>query len=319
MLTRRRTLQLAAAGMATIPNFAWAQAWPGRSIRAIIPYTPGGASDINARIVFEQLAKQLGQPIVVENRPGASGSIGAAVVAKSEPDGYNIVVNSASFTIAAVMLPSLPYDSANDFSAVASLGTMPSPLMVSPRKGYKSVRDLVEAAQKNPGAMSYGSIGVGSTGQLCAELFKLDGKFEAFQVPYKGAPEALLDLLSGRIDFVFSSYLPAKPFIDDRSLTALAVPSRTRAAALPDVPTLVELGYPKTDYPYWNALFVPAKTPRTIVNKLHDETVKAVVVVKDKLAELGIEPDPASPSELDAMVRKQIAVNAELIKVAGIK
>ena len=250
---------------------------------------------------------------------GAGGSIGAAVVAKSEPDGYTMMIHSISHTIAAATYAHLPYDATKDFSAVVSLGAMPNLLMVSPNKGYKNLRDLVEAAQKKPGSISYGSAGVGSISHLSGERLKLAGKFQAVHVPYKGAPDALLDLIAGRIDFFFSPYLPAKPFMENHTLVALAVASTKRSVALPDIPTTAESGYPNTEYAYWNAIFKPVKTPRAIVNKLHDETVKAMDVVKDRLAKTGTEPMITSPSEFDDIVRKQIAINVELVKVAGIK
>jgi tripartite-type tricarboxylate transporter receptor subunit TctC len=243
----------------------------------------------------------------------------AAVVAKSEPDGYTLMIHSISHTIAAATYAHLSYDATKDFSAVVSLGVMPNLLMVSPKKEYKSLRDLVEAAHKKPGAVSYGSAGVGSISHLSGERLKLAGKFQAVHVPYKGAPDALLDLMAGRIDFFFSPYLPAKPFMDGNTLSALAVASAKRSIALPDVPTTSESGYPDTEYPYWNAIFLPAKTPRTIVNRLHDETVKAMDITQDKLAKVGTEPMVTSPAEFDAIVNKQIAANVELVKLAGIK
>lgn len=320
MLTRRRAPQLlSAAAFAATPGPAFGKAWPAKTIHAIIPFPAGGASDVIARIVCEQLSKQLGQTIVVENRSGAAGSIGAAIVAKAEPDGHTILIHSISHTIAAATYSRLPYDAVKDFSAVASLGAMPNLLMVSPAKNYKSLRDLVEAALKNPGTMTYGSAGVGSISHLSGERLKLAGKFQAVHVPYKGAPEALVDLMAGRIDFFYSPYLPAKPFIDDKKLVPLVVASEKRALALPNVPTGAESGYPNTEYPYWNMIFVPAKTPRAIVDKLHDEAVKAMDVVKDKIAKTGTELLSGSPKELDETVRKQIEINKELVKIAGVK
>jgi len=318
MLTRRQALLMTAGAVAATPNLAWAEGWPTRPIHAIVPYTAGGASDVIGRVACDQLSRQLGQPIVVENRGGAGGSIGSAVVAKSDPDGYMLLINSITFTIVAVTYPHLPYDTEKDFSAVASFGAMPNLLMASPKK-YKTAHDLVEAGLKNPGSISYGSGGVGSMAHLSGERFKLAGKFQAVHVPYKGAGDALIDVAGGRIDFFIIPYLAAKPFMDNHSLIALAVASSKRASVLPDVPTMAEAGFPNTEYPFWNMLFAPAKTPRAIVDKLHDETVKAMDVVKDKLAPYGIEPMNESPDELDAVVRKQIAVNAELVKVANIK
>jgi tripartite-type tricarboxylate transporter receptor subunit TctC len=318
MLTRRQALQLTAGAFAAAPTLAQAEAWPTRPIHAIVPYTAGGASDVIGRIACEQLGRQLGQAIVVENRGGAGGSIGSALVAKSDPDGYTLLINSITFTIVAVTYPHLPYDTEKDFSAVAAFGAMPNLLMASPKK-YKTARDLVEAARKNPGSISYGSGGVGSMAHLSGERFKLAGKFQAVHVPYKGAGEALIDVAGGRVDFFIIPYLAAKPFIDNHSLVALAVASSKRSSVLPDVPTMAEAGFPNTEYPFWNMLFAPSKTPRAIVNKLHGETVKAMAAVRDKLAPYGIEPMNESPSELDRIVREQIAINAKLVKAANIK
>src|SRR5665647_83336 len=319
MLTRRQALQLTAAAVASTPNLAWAQSWPARPIHAIVPYTAGGVSDIIGRIVCDQLGEQLKQPIVVENRGGAGGTIGSNVVAKSDPDGYTCLINSITFTITAVTYAHLPYDTEKDFSAVVSFGAMPNLLLVSPKKGYKTVRDLVEAARKNPNSISYASGGVGSMAHLGGERFKHEAGFKAVHVPYKGAGAALIDVAGSRVDFFIIPYLAARPFMDNHSLIALAVASDKRTPVLPDVPTMAEAGFPNTEYPFWNMIFVPSKTPRAIVNKMHDETTKALASVKSKLAPYGIVPMNDSPEQLDAIVRKQIAINAELVKLAGIK
>jgi tripartite-type tricarboxylate transporter receptor subunit TctC len=318
MLTRRQALQFTAAAAISTPKLAWGADWPAKPIRAIVPFSAGGASDIIARTVFEQLAARLGQPIVVENRGGAGGSIGASVVARADPDGYTIMVHSISHTIAAVTYKNLPYDARRDFSAVVSLGSIANLLMVSPKSGYRSLRDLVADAKAKPGTMSYGSAGVGSISHLSGELLKLKAQFDAVHVPYRGSPEALVDLLAGRINFSYNPYLSAKAFIDDGSLVPLAVASMTRSNSLPNVPTTIEAGYPDTEYPYWNAIFVPAKTPRAIVDRLHDEAVKAMNVVQDKLVSYGSEPMITTPAEFDEIVRHQIDINSQLVKIAGI-
>lgn len=319
MVTRRQVLQLAAAAAIGAPSVARSADWPTKPIRAIVPFSAGGASDIIARTVFERLSAQFGQPIVVENRGGAGGSIGASIVARSEPDGYTIMVHSISHTIAAVTYKNLPYDSVRDFSAVVSLGAIANVLMVSPKRGYGSLRDLVADAKSRPGQMTYGSAGVGSISHLSGELLKLKGQFDAVHVPYRGSPEALVDLLAGRIQFSYNPYLSAKSFIDDGSLVPLAVASVKRAASLPNVPTTIESGFPDTEYPYWNAIFVPARTPRAVIDRLHDEASKAMNAVQEKLVSYGIEPMVTTPAEFDAIVRRQIEINAELIKMAGIK
>lgn len=317
MLTRRRTLQLTAAAVAAMPRLGRADAWPTKPVHAIVPYTPGGATDIIGRVVCDQVSQQLGQRIVIENRGGGSGSIGCAAVARSAPDGYTLLINSVSFTILAVTNPHLPYDPEKDFSAVAGLGSMPNLVMVSPKR-YKRVRDLVDAAQKAPGSVSYASAGLGTMAHLSAERFRLAAKFTAVHVPYKGAAEGLLDVATGRVDFFIIPYLSAKSFIDSGQLIAVAVASKKRTHVLPDVPTMAEAGFPDTEYPFWNMIFAPANTPEQIIDRLHKEIVKACSVTNDKLANFGAEPMKESPGELDAIVRNQIKVNADLVKMAGI-
>ncbi len=317
MLTRRRLLQVTAVAIAAKPGLGRAEAWPIKPIHAIVPYTPGGATDIIGRVVCDQVGQQLGQRIVIENRGGGSGSIGCAAVARSAPDGYTLLINSVSFTILPVTNPHLPYDTEKDFSAVAGLGVMPNLLMVSPKK-YKDVRALVEAARKNPGSISYASAGPGTMAHLSAERFKLVGKFKAVHVPYKGAAEGLLDVATGRVDFFIIPYLSAKSFIDSGQLVAVAVASKKRTSVLPDVPTMAEAGFPNTEYPFWNMVFAPADTPRQVIDRLHREFVKACDLTKDKLAKFAAEPMDESPSELDAIVRNQIKINADLVKITGI-
>lgn len=319
MLTRRQTLKMAAGAIAVAPTIARADTWPMRPIRAIVPFSAGGASDIIGRIVCKQLSAQLGQPIAVENRGGAGGTIGAEVVAKSAPDGYTYLIDSITFTITAVTYAHLAYNSERDFAAVAAFGAMPNLLLVSPKKGYKTVRDLVEAARKSPGSISFASGGVGSMAHLSGERFCLAGRFKAVHVPYKGAGHALVDTAAGRVDFFIIPYLAAKPFMDNHSLIALAVASKERSPVLPDVPTMAEAGFPHTAYPFWNMLFAPAKTPRQIIHKMHDEMEKALAVVQSKLTPYGVQPMADSPHQLDEIVRKQIAVNRKLATEAGIR
>ena len=271
---------------------AEAQTWPTKPLRAIVPIAAGSVLDIVPRVVFEQLSTQLGQSIVVENRPGAGGTIGSSYVAKSEPDGYTILVNSSAHTIAPALQPNLTYDPVRDFAAVVPLGVSPFVLVVPPARGFKTARDLVAAAKAAPGAFNFSSPGAGSASHLSAERFRLGAGVHATHVPFKGGVEAMTEVMAGRIDFFFVALGAALPHIRDGKLSALAVNSADRSAALPDVPAIREAGFSDAEYPTWFGLFLPAKTPREIVDRLHRETLKALQEpkVKDKLASLGVEP-----------------------------
>jgi tripartite-type tricarboxylate transporter receptor subunit TctC len=301
-------------------NIAWAQAWPTKPIRAILPVAPGTGVDTVTRLVFHQLSLQLGQQIVIENRGGAGGTIGVAAVAKADPDGYTILAHSSSHTIAPAIYANLPYDPARDLAAVAPFGKMPTALVVSPGKGIRTVHELVAAAKAKPGSFTFASAGVGSTTHLTAERFRLSAGFEAVHVPFRGGgfrPE----VSSGRVDFAFSPIAVALPDIRDGRLLALAVSSRERVSALPDVPTTLEAGFADSDYVLWAGVLVPAKTPRDIVDKLHQETVKALQVpsLREKLATFDVEPMSMTPAEFDAYIRSDIVANGVLAKAAGLK
>ncbi len=221
------------------PN-AWADAWPDRPIRAVIPFGAGSATDVIPRIVFERMAGQLGQPIVVENRGGAGGTIGAGLVAKAKPDGYTLLTNSSAHTIASSIYSNLNYHPANDFAAVGSMGNVPNVLIISPSKGIKTIRDFVAKAKAKPGSFNFASVGVGSAVHLSAERFRVSAGYEAVHIPFKGGSEALTEVIAGRVDYYFCPIATALPHIRDGRLLALAVSSPMRAASLPDVPTTLE-------------------------------------------------------------------------------
>jgi len=317
MLTRRRLLTLSAAAWTAVPDLLHAQTWPAMPIRAIVPYSPGGASDIIGRVVSNQVSTQIKQSIVIENRGGASGAIGCTAVARSAPDGYTLLINSVSMTILAVTNSHLPYDTQRDLIPVAGLGTMPNLLTVSPKK-YKSIRDLVEAARNAGTAVTYGSAGPGTMAHLSAERFRLAAHFNAVQVPYKGAGDALIDVAAGRIDFFIIPYLSARSFLESGQLIAVAVASKKRTSVLPNVPTMAEAGFPNTEYPFWNMVFVPAHTPRQIIERLYTEYLRACRATQTKLAPFGVDPMQETPAQLAAIIRDQIKVNSDLVKRAGI-
>jgi tripartite-type tricarboxylate transporter receptor subunit TctC len=298
-----------------------AQTWPTKPLRAVVPVGAGSTTDIIPRAVLDQVSSQLGQSIIVENRAGAGGTIGSAFVAKADPDGYTVLVHGSAHTISPAIYSNLSYHPARDFAAVIPLGISPSVLVVPPARGWKTVGDLVAAGKAKPGALNFSSVGVGSATHLSAERFRFSAGVDAVHVPFKGGAEAMTEVIAGRIDFFFGPIGLVLPHIRDGKLAALVVNSARRAAALPDVPTTLEAGFTDAEYPIWFGLFLPVKTPRDVVDKLHRETAKALQTpkVRDKLAALGVDPMVMTPSEFDAYVEKEIAVNAALVKAAGIR
>jgi tripartite-type tricarboxylate transporter receptor subunit TctC len=312
---------LSALGLLVVAVQALAETWPTKPMKVIVPIAPGSVIDIVPRAVFGQLAAQLGQAIVVENRPGAGQTLGASVVARSGPDGYTLLVNSSAHAIAPALHPNLAYHPARDFAAVTPLGVTPFVLVVSPDRGFKTARDLVAAAKAKPGAFNFSSPGVGSASHLSAERFRLSAGVAAVHVPFKGGAEMITEIIARRIDFAFVALGAALPQIRDGKLAALAVNSVARSSALPDVPTLRDAGFSDAEYPMWLGLFLPAGTPREIVDKLRRETLKALQEprVKDTLAALGVDPMVMTPTEFDALVSEETRMNEALIKAIGLK
>ncbi len=302
-----------------LAGHAQAQNWPSHPIKAYIPFSAGSATDIIPRAVFDEVSKVLGQTIVVENRGGAGGTLGVGAVVKAEPDGYTILANSSAHTVAPWIVPHLPYDTARDLSAVVMLGRNANVLLVSPEKGWKTVQDLVAAAKQNPGSITYGSAGVGTATHISAERFRQSAGIEATHVPYKGGPEALTDLLGGRIDFYYCPISTAIPLVREGRLLALAVSTPQRAAALPEAPTSLEAGYPNSDYTVWYGVFMPAKTRRPIVDKFYTETTKVLATpgMRERLEKLAVDPFPMQPAEMDKFVADEIAANGKLINAAA--
>jgi tripartite-type tricarboxylate transporter receptor subunit TctC len=328
--TRRQFLSLSGAA-ATAPVLApllartasaqaSAPAWPTKPIRIIVPLTPGSASDVMARIVADQLAAQLGQPIIVENRPGAGNTIGMSAVAKAEPDGYTILVNSSTHTVTPATRSNLGFEM-TDLAAVIPLGNMPVVMIFNPSKGYKKVGDFVAYAKANPGKINYTSAGAGNSSHLNGERFRLAAGIEAVHLPFKGAPEATTEVIAGRADFYFSPLVNALSLIKEGTVQALSVSGSARASALPDVPTTVEAGYPNSEYNFWVGMFAPAKTPADIRTRLYTESAKALQspATRDRLAGLGADPMPLNSAQFEALVKTEIETNTQLVKAAGIK
>ena len=312
--------RLAVLLLSMIPAFAAAQ-YPDRPIKFIVPFTAGSGTDIVARTVGESMSRSMGQPIVVENRPGAGGTLGAAQVAKSPPDGYTLLIHSAGHVANASMYASLPYDTLKDFAGVTPLASLPNVLIVAPSKGYKSLQDLVDNARANRGKLNYGSAGIGSATHMNAEIFRIAAGFDAVHVPYKGTPEAMTETTAGRIDFFFAPLSSALPLIRDGRLQALAVGTAQRSPVLPQVPTTTELGFKQSEYVFWVALLAPAATPKAVIDRLNAEAIKALASpeVKEKLAVLGAEPMPMAPAAFDAFLKAETARMADVVKTAGIK
>jgi tripartite-type tricarboxylate transporter receptor subunit TctC len=298
---------------------AFSQNWPNRAVRLIVPFPAGGAVDVLARTVFDKVTAQLGQAFVIENRLGAGGTIASAAVAKAAPDGYTILVSSSSHTVAPALFGNLSYDAVGDFHGVIPLASLPTVLFVSANKGYNDVGEFVAAAKAK--SLTYGSGGVGNATHLNAERFMLSAGFQALHVPFKGSPEALSEVLAGRIDFSFSALLPAMSLLEDGRLKALAVSSMARATALPNVPTTTEAGYPNSDYSFWAGVMVPKGTPRPVIEILYRETENALQLpdVKAKIRTLGADPMPMTSAEFDKLLADEVRINKELVKSAGIK
>jgi tripartite-type tricarboxylate transporter receptor subunit TctC len=321
-MTPRRVWCLALAGTVLLacPAAAVAQDWPTRTIQLISPFTAGNANDTVARIVTEQVSKQIGQSFVIENRPGGGGVIGAAAVAKAIPDGYTILLHSSSLSSQVVLHKSLPYDPLKDFAPIVLFGIQPSVLVSAPSKGFKSVADLVAAAKAKPGALNYASAGIGSASHMAAERFRIASGIKVQHIPFRGPVEAFTEVLAGRLDFYFLPIAPAIGMIRDGKIVALAVSTPKRSPSLPNVPTTAEAGYPDAQYLFWGGMSGPAKIARRIVNKLHDETQKALDMpaMQEKLAKLGVQPMPMSVDQFDKFFRADVADTIKLAKEVGI-
>jgi tripartite-type tricarboxylate transporter receptor subunit TctC len=315
----KRILTLLAAAL--IASGASAQAWPSKPVRMIVPFTAGSVTDIIGRTVAESMSKSLGQPVLIENKPGAGGTIGAAQVAKSDADGYTILIHSSGHALNPAIYPNLPYDTLKDLTGVTPLAAVPNVLVVSPARGWKSVADLIAAAKAKPGALNYASAGTGSATHMNAEKFKLRAGIDAQHVPFKGTPEAMTDVIGGRDDWFFAPLSPALPLIKDGKLQALAVSSAQRSPALPDVPTTIEAGVPNSDYTLWVGMIVPSATPAPILKRLHEEAIKALNTpeVKARLVTLGADAFPMEPAAFNGYIRAEVESAAQIARTANLK
>ena len=318
---RRDALAVAAATLLAGPR-AWAQsdALRGQQVKLVVPFTPGSGTDVVARIVSDALAPALGATVIVENRPGAGGTVGAAVVAKAAPDGTMLLVHSAGHVVNPWLYSNLSYDTLKDFAGVTPLASLPNVLVTSPGR-FKDVRDLVEQAKARPGTQNYGSAGNGSATHMNAEVFRFAAGIQAQHVPFKGTPEALSATVAKEIDWFFAPMVSAISLVQSGRLKALAVGTARRSDVMPDVPTTVEAGVPGSEYLFWVGLFAPAKTPRPSVDRLHDEVAKimASAETKQRLDKLGAEPFVLAPAAFDRFLADETQKAQQIVRSAGIK
>lgn len=294
--------------------------YPSKPIRVIVPFAAGSTTDIIARAITDKMSLQMGQPLVVENRGGASGTIGQAIAAGAQPDGYTVMIHSSSHTVSPSTFAKLPFDTLRDFAGVTPISTAPNVLVVSPSKNFKNLNDLLDYARANPGKMNFASAGQGSATHLNAEKFKHAAKIDTLNIPFKGSGEAVTEVMSGRVDYYFSPIAPVIGQIKEKQLVPLAVGSSARASALPQVPTTAEAGVPGSEFNFWIGMLAPAKTPRPVVQRLHDEVVKALVTpeVKERFANLGVDAWVLKPEQFDNYIKDEIKSNALVVKAAGL-
>jgi tripartite-type tricarboxylate transporter receptor subunit TctC len=317
----RRAFASAVLGtvVVTTRSASAADSYPSRPIRVISPFPAGSASDTVGRVVLDKVSQILGQAMVVEAKPGAGGIVGFADVAKADPDGYTLVTSSTSMGTGMVLHSHLPYDPDKDFVSVAMFGVQPNVLVASKESGFKTVADLVAAAKEKPGTLTFASAGVGSSSHMAGEKLRLAAKIDVRHVPFKD--NGLTEVMAGRIDYYFIPLAAAASALGSGKLEVLAVSSAKRVPLLPDVPSIVEAGYPTAEFNFWVGLSAPAKTPRDIVNTLHDATAKALADpdMAAKLAKLGVEPKQMSVDQFGKFVKDDIAATVQLAKAADIK
>ena len=300
---------------------AAAQTWPSKLIKAYIPFGAGSATDVVPRMFFDRLATELGQPIVIENRAGAGGTVGTAAVVRSDPDGYSILAHSSAITIAPAIFTELTYDATKDLSSALMIGYSANVMITSPSKPWKTVQEFIEAAKKKDASITFGSVGIGSAVHISAEKFRLAAGIDATHVPYRGGSEVITDILGGRIDFYFCPLATALPLIQSGQVRALLVSTPKRVSDLPDVPSPPEAGLKDADSAIWFGVFVPSKAPKEVVDKLYATGTKVLANpdMQRDLKKLGVEPWPMKPEEMDALVAQQTIASAALVKAAGIK
>ncbi len=307
----------ALAGTATIAQ----QPYPSRPVTITVPFSPGSGVDVPARIAADLLSKAMSQTFVVENRTGAAGMIATTHVAGLPADGYNLLANSAAHTLYPSLYKSLRFDPAKDFVPVAPIAEVPLVLVAAPSRGWRSVREMLAYAKANPGKLNYGSAGKGTTSHMSFERLRAAAQISGAHIPFKGTPEAITDVMAGRVDVVYTTVSAAAAGIAANRLVPLAVGGRTRAPGLPDVPTTLEAGYPESDYTVWVGLLAPAGTPAAVVERINNELRKAMATpeAQDRITKSGLAPMSMTVAQFQAAVRQEFSTNAAITKAAGIE
>jgi tripartite-type tricarboxylate transporter receptor subunit TctC len=316
-----RRFLAALAFLAAVP-LAHAQAWPAKPVKMIVPFPAGGPTDVLTRVIGEKLAQAIGQPVVIENKPGAGGSIGADLAAKSAPDGYTLLMATGStHSVGPHLNPRLPYDPQKDFTPVIYVGYATNVLLVSPKLGVSTVKELVEAAKKDPGRLNYATSGIGSVAHLTSEMFASMAGIKLTHVPYKGTQQSITDIVSGQVAILFDNTLTGKAHIEQGRLKGIAISSRKRSAILPDIPTVDESGLPGFDSWNYFGIFGPANLPPAVVQRVNAEMNKVLAdpAVKERFHTLGFEITGGTPAEFAAVVESESRRWAKVIRDANIK
>jgi tripartite-type tricarboxylate transporter receptor subunit TctC len=300
---------------------ACAAEYPTRSIRYIVPQGAGGSSDTLARLVTQKLSESLGQQVVTDNRPGATGNIGTEIVARANPDGYTLLQVATSHATNPALSVKMPFDPSRDFAPITLLSQSPNLWIVHPSLPAKNMRELIALAKTRPGEINYSSSGTGSSQHLAGELLKSLAHIDIVHIPYKGSPPALIDLLGGRVVLMCSTIAPAMPLVKSAKLRALAVTSLKRSAAAPEIPTVAESGLPGYEATAWQGVLAPAGTPREVIVRLNTELVRVINLpeVRKQLAEQGYEPAGNTPEQFAEYIKTEIAKWTRVIKAAGLK
>ena len=314
-------LLAAACAVFLVAGPALGQEFPTKPVRIVIPFTPGSASDIAGRHVARKLSEMWGQPVVVDNRSGAGGSIGSAVVVRAAPDGYTLLVSTNAHTANPAIYKTLPYDTMKDFTNLAPLVAHANVFIVGPQQGFKTLADFLAAAKAKPGQLNFSSAGIGSATHLNLEKFKLEARVNVTHVPYKGTPEAIGDTIAGRVCCYFAPITAVVPFVQTGRAVALAVSTAKRAPLLPDVPTVAEAGVPGFDYSLWVGLWGPAGIPAKTANRINQDVNRALAApdLREQLVKLGAEPMSMPLAEFKEFTHKQIEESRRIIKAGGIE
>ena len=322
-MKRRDFLSMTGAGavVAAFPQQTFAEVYPSKPIRFVVGFAPGGATDVVGRLMAKKIGDALGQPIIIENRAGASSNIGAEVVFRAAPDGYTFYVCAITSAINVSLFPKLPFDFARDFEPVALFANVPNILVVHPSVPAKTVKELIDLARAQPGKLSYASSGSGTSIHLSAELFKMLTKVDMVHIPYKGSAPAMTDMIGGQVQVMFDNMPSALPHVKAGKLRALAVTSAQRSLSAPDVPTMGESGVQGFDVQSWFGLMAPKGTPRDIIARVNAEAVKALATtdIKERFMDLGAVPAPMSPEAFGDYIRAEITRWSEVVKASGAK